>query len=103
MQKKKILYVITKSNWGGAQRYVFDLVTTLPRDQYEVVVACGGGGPLVSRLTEAKIRVIPVPFLVRDINFIKEIFSLISLWRIFRASCPLMPGRLMSIKITSGR
>ena len=25
--RKKILYVITKSVWGGAQRYVFDLVT----------------------------------------------------------------------------
>ncbi len=23
----KILYVITKANWGGAQRYVYDLAT----------------------------------------------------------------------------
>lgn len=88
MQKKKILYIITKSNWGGAQRYVFDLVTNLPKSQYEVVVACGGGGPLVSRLAEANIRVIPVPFLKRNINSVKEIFALVSLWKIFRAERP---------------
>ncbi|WP_218137178.1 hypothetical protein, partial [Vibrio cholerae] len=28
-KKQKILYVITKGNWGGAQRYVFDLAVSL--------------------------------------------------------------------------
>lgn len=84
----KILYVITKSNWGGAQRYVFDLVTGLPKDRYEVAVICGGGGPLISRLEELGIRVIPIPFLARDINLLKELFSLIALWKIFRTEKP---------------
>lgn len=88
MAKKKILYVITKSNWGGAQRYVFDLAMSLPKDQYEVAVACGGGGPLVSRLEEGGIRVIPVPFLTRNINLLKEFFSLVALWKIFRTERP---------------
>ncbi len=35
--RKKILYVITKSNWGGAQRYVYDLATAYAPD-YDVVV-----------------------------------------------------------------
>ena len=43
-KKTKILYVITKSNYGGAQRYVFDLATSLPEDQFEVQVALGGTG-----------------------------------------------------------
>ena len=40
-EKKKILYVITKGNFGGAQRYVYDLATSLPKDKFEVLVACG--------------------------------------------------------------
>ena len=44
MAKKKVTYVITKSNWGGAQRYVFDLATNLNREEFEVSVALGGTG-----------------------------------------------------------
>lgn len=86
--KLKILYVITKSNWGGAQQYVFDLATSLPKDQYEVAVACGGGGPLISRMESANIRVIPIPFLSRDINPLKELLALFVLWKIFRTERP---------------
>ena len=56
MQRKKVLFVITKSNFGGAQRYVFELATTLPKDQYDTVVAFGGNGFLKEKL-EAKIKI----------------------------------------------
>jgi glycosyltransferase involved in cell wall biosynthesis len=55
---KKVLYVITKSNWGGAQRYVYDLVTNLDRGQFEPVVAFGGDGTLGEMLHNAGIRTI---------------------------------------------
>ena len=42
--KTKILYIITKSNFGGAQKYVYDLATSLPRDRFDIVVAFGGNG-----------------------------------------------------------
>ena len=45
--RKKILFVITKSNWGGAQRYVYDIATNVPRDRFEPVVAAGGNGALI--------------------------------------------------------
>ena len=51
---KKILYVVTKSNWGGAQRYVFDLATNLPKERFEVAVALGGDGLLVKKLKESE-------------------------------------------------
>ncbi len=56
--KQKILYIITKGNWGGAQRYVFDLATHLPKKQFEPVVAMGAGTTLSERLTQAGIRTI---------------------------------------------
>ncbi|HVY72565.1 MAG TPA: glycosyltransferase [Candidatus Paceibacterota bacterium] len=54
----KILYGVTKSRWGGAQRYVYDLATAAKTAGFEVVVACGGNGALVTKLTEAGIRTI---------------------------------------------
>lgn len=56
--KKKILFLITKSNWGGAQRYVYDLATNLDRAKFEPVVALGGDGPLAEMLLNAQIPVI---------------------------------------------
>jgi hypothetical protein len=33
--KKKIIYFITKSSWGGAQKYVFDLATNISKKDIE--------------------------------------------------------------------
>ena len=64
----KVLFVITKSNWGGAQRYVFDLATALPPEQFDVAVAFGGTGVagaapgrLAEMLAEQNIRTIFIP------------------------------------------
>jgi len=37
---KKILYIITQSEFGGAQRYIFDLATHI-KNEFEVMVAAG--------------------------------------------------------------
>jgi hypothetical protein len=39
MAKKSILYIITKSVWGGAAKYVYDLATHLPKDKLTIAVA----------------------------------------------------------------
>src|SRR3989338_280309 len=84
----KILYVITKSNWGGAQRYVYDIATSLDKEMFDAAVACGGNGLLATKLQEAGVRVIQIPFLQRDINIIKEFLSLFALFKIFRKERP---------------
>lgn len=71
-RKIKILYVITKSNWGGAQRYVYDLATNLPKENFEPVVALGGNGVLKTKLEAANIRTINISGLDRDVGFLKE-------------------------------
>ena len=68
---KKILFVITKSNWGGAQRYVFDMAVGLKNgfgDQYVPSVALGGNGELAQRLKEAGIPVYTIPSLNNEIG-----------------------------------
>ena len=90
--RKKVLYVITKSNWGGAQRYVYDLATSLPKDKFDVAVACGdsrkkeGGLPglLVQRLMKSDTKVILVPSFTRDISIMKEFAAFKELKSLFR-------------------
>jgi len=73
-RKSKILYIITKSNWGGAQRYVFDLSLN-SKDKFEVVVALGGEGPLKKRLEKEGVRVIKIKKMERDVSARKEFLS----------------------------
>ena len=87
-KKIKILYIITKSSWGGAQKDVYDLATNLSQNDFEIAVAAGGSGLLLEKLAERGVRTIKIPFLERDINPAKEIFSLISLFQIFRKENP---------------
>lgn len=69
----KILYLITKSNWGGAQRYVYDLATNFSSHGHDVCVGTGGKGELVDRLKDSGIRTHSFSSLVRDVSFIEEI------------------------------
>ncbi len=86
--KKKVLYVITKSNWGGAQRYVYDLATNLPLDEFEVAVILGGEGKLKEKLEHKNIRVISVERLRRDVRFFDEFYVFFKLLKIFRTEKP---------------
>lgn len=81
--KLKIIFVITKAYWGGAQRYVFDLATNLPKDKFDVSVIVGGEGLLKEKLIENKIKVIPFSQMERDVNLFKEIQTFFSLLKIF--------------------
>ncbi|MFH1759245.1 MAG: glycosyltransferase family 4 protein [Patescibacteria group bacterium] len=42
----KILFIITQSELGGAQRWVFDTTTHLDKNRYEAIVAAGNGQSL---------------------------------------------------------
>ena len=86
--KSKILYVITKSNFGGASRYVYELATLLPKESYDVEVAVGGAGILKDKLEEAGIPTHSIANFQRDISLSKEIASVLELWHIVRSVNP---------------
>lgn len=95
LAKKKVVFVITKSNWGGAQKYVYDLAVALPKDQFEIVVVLGGTGEtgattglLAERLTVAGIRTIFLTSFARDIGIMREFSAFSELLRIIRAEKP---------------
>lgn len=87
-RRKKVLFTITKSNWGGAQRYVYDLATSLPKGEFDVVVALGGNGTLKDRLKQADIRVISITSWQRDIAFARDLKSFFEIFRVIRAEKP---------------
>lgn len=72
----KILYGITKSNFGGAQRYVFDLAQQAKLAGHDVAVLCGGEGVLVEKLKAENIRVISIPGFGRDMDLLRDAYRL---------------------------
>ena len=81
-QKLKILYLITKSNFGGAQRYVYDLATYANKKGHDVVVGFGGEGLLKEKLEVAGVRTTQIGTLKRDMSAgddLRGFFRLVSL------------------------
>lgn len=56
MKKKKILFVITKSEVGGAQKFLFGLASSIDKGEYDITVAAGFGGPLLEKLAGVQIQ-----------------------------------------------
>ena len=86
--KKEILYVITKGNWGGAQRYVFDLATAAKEADFDVSVLIGENGLLNKKLEASSIPVIAAPKLKRDIHLLGDIHAVWHLFLIFKKEKP---------------
>ncbi|MGB4076436.1 MAG: glycosyltransferase [Minisyncoccia bacterium] len=86
--QRKILYVITKANWGGAQRYVFELAVAMKERGDDVVVAYGEEGLLVKRLQEVGVRTREITALARDFNWKSEWTALRTLITLIKEEAP---------------
>jgi glycosyltransferase involved in cell wall biosynthesis len=85
---KKLLLVITKSNFGGAQRYIYELAVGLTERGYIVAVAAGGNGSLCNLLKEAGITTYHIEGAKRDLSFKGELTTLQSLNAILKSFKP---------------
>jgi len=74
MAKKSILYIITKSVWGGTAKYVYDLATHLP-NEFEVVIAAGGQGKFAQKIRSEAPKYFEIKNFQRTINPFKDIFA----------------------------
>jgi glycosyltransferase involved in cell wall biosynthesis len=84
----KILYVITKSNWGGAQRHVFDLSTSMKAKGHEVWVALGGEGLLKTKLEQAGIYTFSIAQMGRDVDLGKDAGSFKEIYNVIKNKRP---------------
>lgn len=87
-ENRKILFLITKATWGGAQRYVYDLTTSLPKERFEVVVAYGEGGRLKDELESAGVRTLQLAALRRDVSILADLRSFFQIRAAIRAEKP---------------
>jgi len=87
-KKIKVLFIITKGNFGGAQRYVFDLATSLPKDTFETTVALGEGETLEKKLREKNIKVRKVETMGRNISLGRDFVSFFEIVRILKEEKP---------------
>src|SRR5690348_12462822 len=69
----KIVYGITKRNFGGAQRYALDLATAATSKGSDASVLCGERGVLTEKLRQEQIPVVALPRLTRDVKLTEEI------------------------------
>ncbi|MDD4271997.1 MAG: glycosyltransferase family 4 protein [Patescibacteria group bacterium] len=82
----KILYFITQSEFGGAQRYVFDLANNLKVD-FKVAVAIGeqrSNGTLAKILQENNIEFFTIPHLKRNISPFNDILALAGIIKLIK-------------------
>ncbi len=91
----KIIYLITKSNFGGAQKYVFELAVAAKQRGFNVLVACGGTGGkkaefglLAKKLQAEEIRVIPIKHFMRDMSVGNDIVAFFDVCRLIREERP---------------
>jgi glycosyltransferase involved in cell wall biosynthesis len=108
----KILYAITKSNWGGAQRHVYDLAIAMKSAGNEVFAAVGGEGLLKEKLEKAGIYTYSIAALGRDMSIGKDAGSFRELYSVIKDKRPdilhlhspkaaglgALAGRLLGVK-----
>ncbi|MDO8669709.1 MAG: hypothetical protein Q7K65_05460, partial [Candidatus Buchananbacteria bacterium] len=86
--KKRILFVITQSELGGAQRFLSNLISHLDRNIYEFLVAVGssGNGDFLRILKAGGIPCQTLKFLKREpsLNDIRAVFEVRSLVKSYR-------------------
>ncbi len=73
--------VVTLPDWGGAQAYVHQLAVAA-RGRYDVTVACGAPGPLVSLLRQAGVPVVEIHSLRRNPHPLHDLNALRRLGRV---------------------
>lgn len=77
-QKKRVLFVITQSDLGGAQRFLVSLLSRLNLSNYDVSVAIGAEGAdgITPSLREKNISVLKMTHLVRNVDPISDLKAL---------------------------
>ena len=89
MNKIKIAVIITKLELGGAQKVAISICEKLDKTKFEPFLICGCGG-ILDEETNNKIKVFFVKDLVRQINPLKDIKALYSIYKIIKKEKPLI-------------
>ena len=73
-KRRLVLYIITKSVWGGAAKYVYDLSINFS-GEFDVSIAAGGKDKLYKKAKKANIPYYKIINFQRTINPLKDVFA----------------------------
>ena len=89
---KKILFIITQSEFGGAQHFLAHLVTALSRNKYNIMVGAGIEGDdeagLLSFLEKKGINTRHLKYLRRGVNPLFDFLGLIEIRKLIKKEKP---------------
>lgn len=85
----KIMYCITRSNWGGAQAHVFELIKDQVNKGNEVLLVVGEKGDLFNRVAELnKVQLLYFPYLRRSLSPVVDFQAIFKLRRLIKKLSP---------------
>ena len=81
INQKRVLFVITQSEFGGAQRFLYELATRLDKEKYEILVTSSSKGKseFLNSLEQKGIKTKRLTFLKRKVNPFYDFLALIQL------------------------
>ncbi|KKT28371.1 MAG: Glycosyltransferase, group 1 family [Candidatus Yanofskybacteria bacterium GW2011_GWA2_44_10] len=90
IKKKRILFIVTQSEMGGAQRFLLNTISRLNKDIYEIGTAVGsdGDGELLNKLDELGIAFEIIENLKRNASPIKDFFAVFETRRLIMSHSP---------------
>ncbi|OGZ32956.1 MAG: hypothetical protein A3I88_02370 [Candidatus Portnoybacteria bacterium RIFCSPLOWO2_12_FULL_39_9] len=83
LRPRRVLYIITKSVWGGAAKYVYDLAVHLPKDKFTVFAAAGGDGKFAQAIKKAGLPYFEIKNFQKNVNPLKDIFAFFEILNLF--------------------
>lgn len=83
-----MLYIITKSVWAGAGKYVFDLATSLPESKFEAVIAAGGSDILAQKIKDAGIQYHEIKNFQRNVNPFRDVAAFFEILNLLKKEQP---------------
>lgn len=86
MARIKVLYIITLSELGGAQKIVYHIAAGLNPQEFDITVACAPGGELVNWLSNLNqdIKIMVIPELKRDISPFNDLKAFLKLYMLMK-------------------
>ena len=77
IKQKRVLFIITQSEFGGAQRFLFELIKGIQRGPYEILLAigCDGNDIFINEMAKLGINMRSLSQLKRNPNPIADIAS----------------------------
>lgn len=88
--KKRVLFIITQSEFGGAQRFIFETIRLLAKGEYELMLATGNDGDqaLPRAVAELGVDTITLTSLRRNPHPVQDILAIREIQKVIRSFSP---------------